>query len=86
MQRHAERNSHGSGETTTCLGAARRSSVRFLLHVNVNNRPGQLFPGTDEAEQCPARAAIATPVADATGARIRDLPLSQSLPPAALGP
>jgi len=44
--------------------------------VHVINRPGEKFLGTGEAGQGPAAAAIANAIADATGARLRDLPLS----------
>jgi hypothetical protein len=44
------------------------------------------FLGTGEAAQGPAAAAIANAVADATGVRIRDLPLSRSRLRAAVGP
>ena len=66
--------------------APRRRPVRLLLQMRVTDRPGQPFPGTDEAAQCPAMAEIATAVAGATGAHIRDLPLSQSRLPASPGP
>jgi CO/xanthine dehydrogenase Mo-binding subunit len=42
----------------------------------VIDRPGQPFLGTGEAAQGPAAAAIANAVADAIGARLRDLPLT----------
>ena len=44
--------------------------------VHVIDRPGENFLGTGEAGQGPAAAAIANAVADATGVRLRDLPLS----------
>jgi nicotinate dehydrogenase subunit B len=46
------------------------------VEVHVINRPGQPFLGTGEAAQGPAAAAIANAVADATGARMRELPLT----------
>jgi nicotinate dehydrogenase subunit B len=46
------------------------------IAVHVINRPGEKFLGTGEAGQGPAAAAIANAIADATGARLRDLPLS----------
>ena len=46
------------------------------IEVVVLNRPGQPFLGTGEAAQGPAAAALANAVADAVGARIRELPLS----------
>jgi CO/xanthine dehydrogenase Mo-binding subunit len=47
------------------------------IDVHIIDRPGQPFLGTGEAAQGPAAAAIANAVADATGARFRDLPLSR---------
>jgi nicotinate dehydrogenase subunit B len=44
--------------------------------VHVIDQPGQPFLGTGEAAQGPTAAAIANAVADATGARLRDLPLT----------
>jgi CO/xanthine dehydrogenase Mo-binding subunit len=44
--------------------------------VHVIDRPGQPFLGTGEAAQGPAAAAIANAVAHATGARVRELPLT----------
>jgi len=44
--------------------------------VRVIDRPGQPFLGTGEAAQGPTAAAIANAVADATGARLRELPLT----------
>ena len=46
------------------------------IAVHVIDRPGEKFLGTGEAGQGPAAAAIANAIADATGARLRDLPLS----------
>jgi nicotinate dehydrogenase subunit B len=56
------------------------------IDVHIIDRPGQPFLGTGEAAQGPAAAAIANAVADATGVRIRDLPLSRSRLRAAVGP
>jgi CO/xanthine dehydrogenase Mo-binding subunit len=47
------------------------------IEVHIIDRPGQQFLGTGEAAQGPAAAAIANAVADATGVRFRDLPLSR---------
>jgi nicotinate dehydrogenase subunit B len=49
------------------------------------NRPGTPFLGAGEASQGPAAAALANAVADACGARIRDLPVSAARVKAALG-
>jgi nicotinate dehydrogenase subunit B len=47
------------------------------IDVHVINRPGQPFLGSGETGQGPAAAAIANAVADATGRRLRDLPLTR---------
>jgi CO/xanthine dehydrogenase Mo-binding subunit len=47
------------------------------IEVQILDRPGQPFLGTGEAAQGPAAAAIANAVADATGVRFRELPLSR---------
>jgi nicotinate dehydrogenase subunit B len=54
--------------------------------VHVINRPGEPFLGTGEASQGPASACLANALADATGVRIRELPLSPRRVKAALGP
>ncbi len=54
----------------------RFSGVPESVEVVVLNRPGQPFLGTGEAAQGPAAAALANAVADAVGARVRELPLS----------
>ena len=46
------------------------------VDVHVVNRPGSPFLGTGEASQGPTGAAIANALYNATGVRIRDLPLS----------
>ena len=48
-------------------------------------RPGMPFLGTGEAAQGPTAAALANALADATGVRMRDLPLSRARVSAALG-
>jgi nicotinate dehydrogenase subunit B len=63
----------------------RFSSVPESVEVHVINRPGQPFLGAGEASQGPAAAAIANAVASATGARVRDLPLTRDRVKAALG-
>jgi CO/xanthine dehydrogenase Mo-binding subunit len=47
------------------------------IDVHVINRPGAPFLGTGEAAQGPTAAALGNAVADATGVRIRDLPLDR---------
>ncbi len=55
------------------------------VEVHVLDRPGQKFLGTGEAGQGPMAAAIANALHDATGARLRDLPLSAARVKAAIG-
>ncbi|HMA07261.1 MAG TPA: molybdopterin cofactor-binding domain-containing protein [Ramlibacter sp.] len=54
------------------------------VDVFIVPRPGQPFLGTGEAAQGPAAAMIANAVADATGVRLRQLPLSRERVRAAL--
>jgi CO/xanthine dehydrogenase Mo-binding subunit len=65
----------------TSLDWSRYPIMRFpqvpeSVAVHVIDRPGEKFLGTGEAGQGPTAAAIANAIADATGARLRDLPLS----------
>ena len=46
------------------------------VEVDIIDMPGQPFLGAGEASQGPTAAALANAIADATGARIRDLPLT----------
>jgi nicotinate dehydrogenase subunit B len=55
------------------------------VEVHVLDRPGQPFLGTGEAAAGPTAAAIANAVAAATGARIRELPLTRERVKAAIG-
>jgi nicotinate dehydrogenase subunit B len=55
------------------------------IDVHVIDRPGEPFLGTGEAAQGPTAAAISNAVADATGVRIRDLPLTRDRIKAAIG-
>jgi CO/xanthine dehydrogenase Mo-binding subunit len=55
----------------------RFASVPRSIDVHVITRPGMPFLGTGEASQGPTAAALANAVADATGARLRELPLSR---------
>jgi len=51
--------------------------LRFReVRVHVLNQSGTPFLGTGEAAQGPTAAAIANAIADATGARLRDIPLT----------
>jgi nicotinate dehydrogenase subunit B len=55
------------------------------IEVHVIDRPGLPFLGTGEAAQGPTAGAIANAVADATGIRIRELPLTRERVKAAIG-
>jgi nicotinate dehydrogenase subunit B len=46
------------------------------VEVEIVDQPGQPFLGAGEASQGPTAAALANAIADATGARLRDLPLT----------
>ncbi len=56
------------------------------VEVHVIDRPGQPYLGTGEAAQGPTAAALANAIANATGARIRDLPFTSQRVKAALRP
>jgi nicotinate dehydrogenase subunit B len=60
-------------------------NVPESVEVHVIDAPGQPFLGTGEAAQGPAAAAIANAVANATGMRIRHLPLNAARVKAAIG-
>jgi nicotinate dehydrogenase subunit B len=64
---------------------ARFRDVPGSVEVHVLDRPGQPFLGAGEAGQGPSGAALANALADATGLRIRDLPLSPDKVKAGLG-
>jgi hypothetical protein len=55
------------------------------VDVHVIDRPGTPFLGTGEAAQGPTAAAIAGAIANASGARIRELPLDRKRVKAAIG-
>jgi CO/xanthine dehydrogenase Mo-binding subunit len=55
----------------------RFNSVPDSVRVHVINRPGQPFLGSGETGQGPAAASIANAIANATGRRLRDLPLTR---------
>jgi nicotinate dehydrogenase subunit B len=59
--------------------------VPWVIEVHVIKRPGSPFLGTGEAAQGPTGAALANALADATGIRLRDLPLSPSRVKLAIG-
>jgi nicotinate dehydrogenase subunit B len=62
----------------------RFADVPDTVQVHLVDRPGQPFLGAGEAAQGPAAAALANALADATGLRLRDLPLSPTRVRAAL--
>ena len=55
----------------------RFNSVPDSIEVHIINRPGQPFLGSGETGQGPAAASIANAIANATGKRLRNLPLTQ---------
>jgi nicotinate dehydrogenase subunit B len=55
----------------------RFNSVPERVEVHIINRPGQPFLGSGETGQGPAAASIANAIADATGKRLRNLPLTR---------
>jgi nicotinate dehydrogenase subunit B len=55
----------------------RFNAVPEQVEVHVINRPGQPFLGSGETAQGPAAASIANAIANATGKRLRDLPLTR---------
>jgi CO/xanthine dehydrogenase Mo-binding subunit len=63
----------------------RFSAVPDSIEVHIINRPGQPFLGSGETGQGPAAGALANAIADATGHRFRDLPLTRQRIKAAIG-
>jgi nicotinate dehydrogenase subunit B len=63
----------------------RFDSVPESLTVRIIDRPGTPFLGCGEAGQGPASAALANAVANATGKRVRDLPLNAARVKAIIG-
>jgi CO/xanthine dehydrogenase Mo-binding subunit len=61
------------------------SNLPESVEVHVISRPGMPFLGTGEAAQGPVAAAVGNAVADAVGARIRELPFTRSRVKAAVG-
>jgi CO/xanthine dehydrogenase Mo-binding subunit len=55
------------------------------VEVHVIDRPGEAFLGTGEAAQGPTAAAIGNAIANASGARIRELPFDRRRVKAAVG-
>jgi nicotinate dehydrogenase subunit B len=64
---------------------ARFTEMPDTVDVHVIDRPETPFLGTGEAAQGPTAAAIANAIADATGARLRELPLTRARIKAAIG-
>ncbi|HUC50890.1 MAG TPA: molybdopterin cofactor-binding domain-containing protein [Xanthobacteraceae bacterium] len=63
----------------------RFSAVPDSMEVHIINRPGLPFLGSGEAGQGPAAAAVANAIANATGIRFRDLPITAERIKAAIG-
>ncbi len=63
----------------------RFSDVPDAVDVHVIDRPGTPFLGSGEAGQGPAAAAVANAIANATGKRFRDLPISRQRIKTAIG-
>ncbi len=55
----------------------RFNAVPDSVDVHLINRPGQPFLGSGETGQGPAAASVANAIANATGKRLRDLPLTR---------
>ena len=64
---------------------ARFTEMPDSVEVEVIDRPGAPFLGTGEAAQGPTAAAVANAIADATGVRLRELPLTRQRIKAAIG-
>jgi CO/xanthine dehydrogenase Mo-binding subunit len=75
---------HVSSRDFAAYPIMRFAAVPSVVDVHVIDQPGAPFLGTGEAAQGPAAAALANAVFDATGARIRDLPLARARVRAAL--
>lgn len=63
----------------------RFDQVPGSIDVEVMRRPGLPFLGAGETAQGPTSAALANAIADATGARLRDMPLTPARLKAAIG-
>jgi nicotinate dehydrogenase subunit B len=63
----------------------RFNSVPDSVEVHIIDRPGLPFLGAGEAGQGPAAAAVANAIANATGQRLRDLPLTSAKLKTAIG-
>jgi CO/xanthine dehydrogenase Mo-binding subunit len=63
----------------------RFQQVPGMIEVHVMDRPGQPFLGAGETSQGPTSAALANAIRDATGRRMRDMPLTPEKVKAAIG-
>jgi CO/xanthine dehydrogenase Mo-binding subunit len=63
----------------------RFEDVPGQVDVHIVDRPGLPFLGAGETAQGPTSAALANAIADATGARLRDMPLTAEKLKAAIG-
>jgi CO/xanthine dehydrogenase Mo-binding subunit len=63
----------------------RYNAVPDSVEVHIIDRPGQPFLGSGETGQGPSSAAVANAIADATGKRFRDLPLTRQKIKTAIG-
>lgn len=63
----------------------RFEEVPGSVAVHVMDRPGDPFLGAGETAQGPTSAALANAIADATGARLRDMPFTPGVVKAAIG-
>jgi CO/xanthine dehydrogenase Mo-binding subunit len=63
----------------------RFDQVPGSIEVEVMHRPGLPFLGAGETAQGPTSAALANAIADATGVRLRDMPLTPAKLKAAIG-
>jgi nicotinate dehydrogenase subunit B len=55
----------------------RFDAVPDRIDVHIINRPGQPFLGSGETGQGPAAASLGNAIANATGKRLRNLPLTR---------
>lgn len=63
----------------------RFQQVPGMIEVHVMDRPGQPFLGAGETSQGPTSAALANAIRDATGRRMRDMPLTPEKVKATIG-
>ena len=81
----------GIGAMVAVVGVSASAQANLLAEISalgtnlLTVTPGQPFLGTGEAAQGPMAAAIANAVQNATGVRLRDLPLSAERVKAGIG-